>query len=301
MIQNAVDAYYTKNNATFPVKDTVILDISNVRANVKGQFTENGETIVNNTITLCEIDYDKIGIDALKYGRKQNGSQDVYVVSRKTGNVYYALGVKIGNDTYYSLSDDIKNILSYNSGKNTVNAPVILFEASATDWTNQNVNLTVKVPIRYTVSEVKINNSILVSQSSTSQGYYIYNVAQEGNYYVKVTYKDNSDVNQTTKEARYTVTNVDKEKPNIEFGNQIKVETENSIGYQEIKSVSDSLSGIKKVKYDYGEYTEDSHFQNGGIEVTDNIIYLKNKYDKVTVYVEDNAGNYQIKVLNVTI
>lgn len=303
MIQNAVDAYYTKNNATFPVKDTIILDISNVRANVKGQFTENGEKIANDTITLCEIDYSKIGIDSLKYGRKQDGSNDVYVLSRETGNVYYALGVKIGSDTYYSLTDDIKNILNYNSGKNTVNSPVILFEVSDIEWTNKNVDLIVKIPTRYTDTSIKVNNTTisLTPDTTSISGYNVYTISKVGNYHVNITYADNG----TIKEASYSVTNVDNKAPNIVFNdNQVKIETEEGIGYREITSATDDLSGIKQLKYDYGEYPEDEvkfHFQNGGVEVEDNIIYLKKEYNKVTVYVEDNAGNYRTYVLDVTI
>lgn len=303
MIQNAVDAYYTKNNAIFPVKDTVILDVSNVRANVKGQFIENGETIVNDTITLCEIDYSKIGIDSLKYGRKQNGNNDIYVLSRETGNVYYALGLEIGNDTYYSLTDDIKNILNYNSGKNTVNSPIILFEASDTEWTNKSVDLVVKIPTRYTVTSIKVNDttSSLEPDTTSISGYNVYNISESGNYHVNIEYKDNG----VDKKASYSITNVDNEAPKVLFDeNQVKIETEESIGYQVITSVTDTLSGIKQVKYDYGEYLKNEakiHFQNGGIEIKDDIIYLKKDYDKVTVYVEDNAGNYEMYVLNVTI
>ncbi len=285
MIQNAVDAYYTKNNATFPVKDAIVI------SNVNEQFREEVE---NNKITLYQIDYDKIGINSLKYGRNENGDYDAYVVSRKTGIVYYAMGIKIGDKTYYSLTDDIKNILNYNSGKNTVNSPVILFEASTTEWTNKDVVLNVKIPIKYTINETE--NSDLVFKTK-GLVYNEYLVNKSGNYILNIKYKDNND-NQ--KNAVYTVSNVDKTSPTIEFGEQVKIENGDIVSYQEITTLKDDLSGIKKVKYDYGE-CDKSHFQNAGIDVVDNLLYFKKDYDKITVYVEDNAGNSEIQILNLNI
>lgn len=314
MIQTAVDAYYTKNNATFPVNETVKLTVTDPTAFTQSQFTSNGDDISSNTIVMHEIDYKLIGIDSLKYGRKQEGTNDVYVLSKNSGKVYYAKGLKIGSNVYYTLTDDISNLLSYNSDKNTVNSPIVLFEPSETEWTFNDVTIKIKIPTTCeTINSVKVINDdkteTILTSSTEENGYYIYQATPIGNYSVEVNYKlKASDTDY--KIAKYSVTNVDKVSPNIvvDTSNKFTIKTDDIIGYMKVNSKSDNLSGIKTVKYDYGDFVTSynneyikTHFEVSGVELKDDIIFVKSGYDKITVYIEDNAGNFYAEVIDLNL
>ena len=313
MIQTAVDAYYTKNNATFPVNGTVQLNIIDPTTFTKSQFTTNGDDISSNSIVLYEIDYDLIKIDSLKYGRKQNGINDVYVLSKNSGKVYYAKGLEIGGNIYYTLTEDINNLLSYNRNKNTVNSPIVLFEPSTTEWTSSDVTIRIKVPtIIESINSVKIINEdgsqTLLTSQSEEDGYYIYQATPIGNYTAEVNYKlKASDLD--TKVAKYSVTNVDKLAPsiNVDITNKVKIDLDDYVGYLRISSNFDNLSGVKTIKYDFGDYinsyTKDkikTHFEVASIEAKDDAIFVKSGCDKITVYIEDNAGNFYAELIDTT-
>ena len=142
--------------------------------------------------------------------------------------------------------------------------------------------------------------------SSTVNGYYIYMATPVGNYRVEVKYKLKASDTEV-KTAKYSVRNVDKVSPNIEIdkGNKVKIKTEDITGYISVNSMSDNLSGIKTVKYDYGDFinlynNEDlkTHFEVTVVELKDDIIFIKSGYDKITVYIEDNAGNFYAEVID---
>ena len=313
MLQTAVDAYYTKNNATFPASNAIVLNLSNATSKVKGQFTTN-DSITNDAITLYEIDYALIGVDSLKYGRKQDGTNDVYAISRNSGKVYYAKGLKIGNDIYYTLTDDISNLLSYNSEKNTVNSPIVLFEPSQTDWTSNDVTIRIKIPtICEVVSSIKIINEdkteTTLNNYTEENGYRVYQATPVGNYSVEVSYKPKV-TDTELKVAKYNVTNVDKVSPTIQIDktNKVSMQVQDYLGYMKVTSTSDNLSGIKNIKYDYGDFVTSlnkeqikTHFETTGENLEDNTIFIKQGYDKITIYIEDNAGNFYAEVLDATI
>ena len=299
MMQTALDAYYTKNNATFPVKEAVVLTMNSSDTEMIKQFEGSFNEGVNTEATLYLLDYNELGITSLKYGKQQNSQKDVYAVSKISGKVYYLEGIKIGGKKYYTLTDDIENLLNYNSGKNTVNTPLILFEPNTTEWA-QSVNVIVKVPTNtYTNVSVVINDSTSVGKYSSDGGYAIYNTSGTGNYYISVNYTEK---NGEQKKAKYTVTNVDTEAPKITVGDKVKVTTGDSVGYMKITSKSDNLSGIKTLKYDYGDFSDvnkaKEHFINHGVEPKDDIILIKEKYDNITLYIEDNSGNFNVVLLD---
>ncbi len=91
------------------VKRTLL--VSELSADEKEQMSselEDGST----QIELYEIDFNILDIMDTLYGKKEKGEDDVYVVSYKTGNIYYLKGFKWGDVTYYTLTGKLKDLVS---------------------------------------------------------------------------------------------------------------------------------------------------------------------------------------------
>ena len=119
-IEQAVNSYIQSNPNDYPILNSVTIDVSTIGDANKVQFTNNGDTISNNQITLFEIDYNKINYGNLKYGTKKDGTNDVYLFSTVTNKVYYAKGFKVGNKAYYTLTDELKKKISYKTTESLV-------------------------------------------------------------------------------------------------------------------------------------------------------------------------------------
>ena len=109
-IQERVNAYLNENPNDYRILNNVVINVSNESEKNKTQFTSNGEEIISNTVSLYEIDYEKIGYDNLKYGNKSSGTNDIYVMSATTGKVYYAKGFKVWSETIYASTTDVVHI-----------------------------------------------------------------------------------------------------------------------------------------------------------------------------------------------
>lgn len=291
MLQDSVDSYRTNNEGEFPVSDFVVIDLS--LAN--DQFQANGEQIFDNKVTLSKIDYTKLEISNLTYGMGNLGEDDTYVVSNKTGRVYYAKGLKIGKVTYYTLTDELKNLLKYNSKSDEVlSKDAIIFEPSTLEWTNSTITITIKVPLKYKNINVTTGTTVINNDASDSS-YYIYKAQIDKNSDIKVKYFDIDNIQKT---SSYSVINIDKQKP------QISAEQINNSNTSKkcLKiNVIESQSGIKTIKYDIDKINNDDmgkiYFSNNGTEVKNNIIEVEKDLPYITLYVEDNAGNYDISLL----
>ena len=111
---------YKKNTEEYPINNSVSIDLSNVKDSSKFQFDK--ETKKGQTITLYEIDFSLLEKTDLINGNKKNNDQtDIYAVSEKTGIVYYLKGVKVSNLTYYTLTDDLKEIIGYDMSETSQN------------------------------------------------------------------------------------------------------------------------------------------------------------------------------------
>ncbi len=300
MVQDAVDSYYLQNEI-YPSINSVVLGVNSFTDSEKAQFIQNGETITNNQILLYQIDYSKINITDLKYGNLSLGETDIYVVSPKTGKVYYAKGIKIGNSRYFTSTDELKNLLNYNSGKNEqlVNDTVV-FVPSTTAWINTDSTVTVKVPV--TFNDVSITPNYLTS--TVSDGYTIYTISVTKNTNISVKYKLKSSDTEY-KEAKYIVSNVDKTSPSIQVGNQVlSNKTDNEKGYITNVIATDDLSKVKVMKYYNAKIEEPnlkSIIQQDGKNITNNTIPIEKGVSTITIYVEDNAGNYTYQYIDVII
>ena len=293
MVQECIDSYRTNNEGNFPTSDFVTIDLSNASIDVKKQFTDNGEEIIENKVYLSKIDYTKLELNSLNRGLGQT-SDDIYVLSTKSGIVYYAKGLKIGNITYYTLTDELKNLLSYNQKSNEVSTSnAIVFKVSTTDWINSGkVECSVKVPNNYSSKEPTFNGNIILDVQTSSEGEYIthkFNIDNNG--IIEIKYNDGKE----DKTASYTINNFDKDMPTVSIS---KISNSNPDKKSYKIEANDKTSGIKIIKYDIGNIIggniSDVYFNSNGIQLKDNVIQLDNDVSYITVYVEDNAGNRQI-------
>lgn len=302
MIQESVDSYKIKTNGEYPVNNSIVVNTEKLSENVlTNQFS--GENITDNTLILQEVDYTKIGITSLKYGYKKDGDGDVYAISTVTNKVYYVKGIKIGTNTYFTLTDDLRNMINYNLGTGSdLVQEGIIFTPTETEWTNADVNVVVKVPEAYSVNTFTANGNA-VTASPSQDGYSIYNVTGiTGRYSIKVAYTRNSQ----PKEATYNVDNVDKVNPTLvlkddnEDGktDQILMQDKDkntSYAYMSITSKTDDISGVKVVKYENENIPDPSveqYFETNGKVITNDVVPIAKDVQYITVYVEDNAGNW---------
>lgn len=298
MVQKCIDSYRTNNEGNFPTSDFVTIDLSNASIDVKKQFTDNGEEIIENKVYLSKIDYTKLELNSLNRGLGQT-SDDIYVLSTKSGIVYYAKGLKIGNITYYTLTYELKNLLSYNQKSNEVSiSNPIVFKVSTTDWINSGkVECSVKVPNNYSSKEPTFNGNIILDVQTSSEGEYIthkFNIDNNG--IIEIKYNDGKE----DKTASYTINNFDKDIPTVSIS---KISNSNPDKKSYKIDANDKTSGVKVIKYDIGNIANDNisnvYFYSNGIQVKDNIIQLDNDVSYITVYVEDKAGNSQVVAFEV--
>lgn len=298
MVQECIDSYRTNNEGNFPTSDFVTIDLSNASIDVKKQFTDNGEEIIENKVYLSKIDYTKLELNSLNRGLGQT-SDDIYVLSTKSGIVYYAKGLKIGNITYYTLTYELKNLLSYNQKSNEVSiSNPIVFKVSTTDWINSGkVECSVKVPNNYSSKEPTFNGNIILDVQTSSEGEYIthkFNIDNNG--IIEIKYNDGKE----DKTASYTINNFDKDIPTVSIS---KISNSNPDKKSYKIDANDKTSGVKVIKYDIGNIANDNisnvYFYSNGIQVKDNIIQLDNDVSYITVYVEDKAGNSQVVAFEV--
>lgn len=298
MVQECIDSYRTNNEGNFPTSDFVTIDLSNASIDVKKQFTDNGEEIIENKVYLSKIDYTKLELNSLNRGLGQT-SDDIYVLSTKSGIVYYAKGLKIGNITYYTLTYELKNLLSYNQKSNEVSiSNPIVFKVSTTDWINSGkVECSVKVPNNYSSKEPTFNGNIILDVQTSSEGEYIthkFNIDNNG--IIEIKYNDGKE----DKTASYTINNFDKDIPTVSIS---KISNSNPDKKSYKIDANDKTSGVKVIKYDIANIANDNisnvYFYSNGIQVKDNIIQLDNDVSYITVYVEDKAGNSQVVAFEV--
>lgn len=326
-LEQAIQAYTAKNNGEYPVTNSLVVDISLLDGTANSQFA--GENITSGKVILNEIDYTKIGNETLKYGTGKEGDNDIYGVSTKTGKVYYAKGLKIGDTVYFGMTDELKEILNYNTDKGVqVENSIAIFSPSQTDWTNENVDITVRIPEKYELTNMEIAGTTVPHDShTTDNGYAVYHVTgYPGNYDLKVYYrKSKQDI--TERVATYQVNNVDKNVPILQMS-AIQTSlppteaTPNLVGYLTIQNKKDDGSGLKYVKYEANSafaYETDSdsinvlneeqkknmkaHFETNGKKLSsaDTIIPVQKGDRQITIYAEDKAGNWVSRSVPITL
>lgn len=312
-LTQSVNSYANSNNGEYPVGNNIVVNISNIDSEYVSQFSD--EEIVGNTVALAEIDYEKIGYTTLKYGNGKDGENDVYAVSPLTGKVYYAKGLKIGTKVYYTLTSELENTLSYNTQSSNAknDTSLIVFSLSDTNWTKNTISLSIKVPNEYELVNILVNNTPYTNYETTTEGKNkVYKISRNGNFIVNVVCrKDGTSASQI--EAKCNITNYDNTPPTLTVDTNLvelnAQESEDLLGFLRISEKGDTQSGIKYIKYETnsifnGTLTDEqkgiisAHFENNGIPIYSDIIPIEKGTRQVTVYIEDNAGNWKVQSIN---
>lgn len=289
-IQESVNNYYTQND-TIPVLEKIYFHFDE-----KYKYEFNDEKVVDNTVELYKLDLSKIGNIETTYGKNAR-EDDVYAVSLDTNKIYYVAGLSIGNNIYYSLTDDLKEIIRYNDS--SLNDGII-FNKLINKWTNQNINVEVLIPNKYTYVEVSIEqdgNILLNIYDYTIIKNYNKFVVDKiyGNYNIKVKYLKNGE----EKITKFEVNNFDDSVPTYKLSNKKTFDNgKEKYSYIELIEVSDNLSGIAKLKYSKTSMQKDD-IKNKGIDIQNNIMEFDENTEFITLYIEDKAGNYVYEIIDV--
>lgn len=306
LVQEMVDEYVSEQNGEYPVRASFEVNLSNVTTNSITQF--DNEPKNSNSITLYEIDFSLMGKADLVYGTKKHGdAKDVYAVSQETGIVYYIKGVKVSKITYYTLTNDLKELIGYTENTNGITKDGIVFNTSNNAWTNQGISSTIKIPTTSGFTDITVylqkndGTATTVAVAETTNGYDVYQInAVAENYSVLVEYlKDSKYTSQT-----FSVTNYDNVAPTITVKETKDMVNDNSGVNQTYISLDiiDELSGIKVAKYETENIAHENakqYFTNNGLSVSNNTIIVPGEVQYVTVYVEDKAGNYTTRLVEV--
>lgn len=312
-IQQAVDSYVTKNEGEYPTVNSIVMDISKLDPTYQTQFTANQESVIDGKIILNEIDYQKIGITDLKYGNGKRGTNDIYAVSNQTGKVYYVMGVTISNYAYYTLTSDLAKLLKLNDNQIDDTDPVVIFTPNKIEWTNQEVKVSIKIPKIFSLLQIKVNGTEISITDPIEEGSYnVYNVSNAGNYSIDVTYRK-SESSTENSYAKYSVTNFDNVAPTFTLSDAKQMDGGNLSSYVNITSKVENGSGLKKIKYEYNGIYDSAvsdvdknsvkpHFENNGINLDTKatVIPITKGTRKLTVYMEDNAGNWSMQTMVLT-
>lgn len=298
-IQEVVD----EQNNTSSNRDYIMQQVElNILPNTPDEQFDGEDISEDNKLILKTLDLGKLKITNTVYGNL-NTTTDVYAVSEKTGKIYYVQGIDIDGQMYYSLTDSLRQRFNLVSPEGSLSS--IVFVPSVVGYSNKSINVTVKVPKTYTNIEITTsNNEIQIGTQTEKETTYEYMVNTNnvtGNYTVTVSYNNGT----KTLTSEYKVNGYDVISPvisEINDANYIYKETENSEIYyiNGIKATDDS--GIRKIKYEIGEISQDDakeYFAEDGKLVVDGKINITMTSKNYTIYAEDNAGNFSIKLLEV--
>lgn len=106
-VESLVEKYKFEHEE-YPVNDSKTFSLATINSTDKVQFI-NEPGYATNLVDFKVIDLYEAGVENITRGIKKNSNEnDVYVLSLTTGKVFYLNGEKIGDDTYYTLTDELK-------------------------------------------------------------------------------------------------------------------------------------------------------------------------------------------------
>ena len=294
-IKELVNNYMADNNGKLPSSSDVVVSTKSIsKEDLNTQFA--GETISEDTIFLNKIDMSMINPGTLQYGNgTDEKSDDIYCISKQTGKIYYIRGCKIGTKIYYTLNDELKKSIKYTESNN-VNDGIIFYDGNLDNGIKE---IDIKIPESYLDVELASTDVSFEYSSENQSGYNIYKTKSKENSIISVKYKVNNDSEK--KELKYNVEGVDNSGLTFSLSDvkkSINSSTQKEEKYITIENLSKKDNQIKMKKYSniYIDKTAaKDYFKNSGIDIKDNIISLDNSLGNMTVYVEDNSGNYHIE------
>ena len=289
-VEEIVNTYRLNNNGNFPSSKMIYLDSSKIKSNDLNEQFKDESIAEDKSIMLYKIDFSMLNPHELTYTDINSDSGDnIYCISPTTGRVYFVQGVKIAGKKYYTLTDDLKKSINYVEDNN-VNDGIIFLD----DYKG---NLKIKIPEKY--AEINItssNGEITVKQDSINE-YKMYNVSYTNESIITVSYEKDG----KSKELKYNVSEVSKDKPEFNIS-EIKTMVNSKTGkeekYVKLENVPNNVKIIKYANQAVPENKLRDYFKTGGIEIKkDDVIMIPGiqKYYCITVYIEDEFGNYNYK------
>ena len=287
-IQTAVDDYHYKYEK-YPSISEYTLDTTTIQSESLAQF--DGETITDNKITLKLLNMSLIGITDTEFGNGKD--KDIYLLSETTGKVYYLKGIAYKGVTYYTLTTELTDILDITSNLNVSTNDVkiydVIFSPSEVNYTNLPVIVQVKLPTTAVINSITVPEGKSVSEETIIGMYKVVTVNEttedkNGNYTITVSYEYEG----LAKIAEYSVTNFDNVAPTLTVS-----ETESGNIKTISVSVTETVSGVEKIRYSKEIIADKEYFKNYGIEIKNNQFKIESD-SYYTVYVEDKAGNSTI-------
>ena len=281
-VQNGVDEYYYRYGK-YPSGNEYVLDYTKLES--LNQFIE--EDIVDDVINFKIVDLSLIGIKSTEFGSGKG--KDIYVLSEKTGIVYYLEGIVYENKTYYTLTDELYDLANANNSDlvSTQDIKVynVIFSPSTTEYTNKPVTVKIKIPKIAVINSITTTNNKSVG-TETVEGLYkqiqINETSEDktGNYKITVNYTYRG----TPKISEYEVTNYDANLPTVTY-----TETVNGDLKTVNVTINSNNSKIKTIKYEREIVSNISYFKNYGKKITNNKFVI-DKDSYFTIYVETESG-----------
>ncbi len=270
-IQDATKSYYILNNA-LPKKESIAkLSKNDVLALVgatnqtafSNELTQNGDNTLDE---FYEVDISKLGIENTTKGLATNGSNDIYVVSYPSINIYYLKGVKANKTMYFSTI----NVVAYTKvNSNSIDTSEVstqivagmTVKKSNAKWSNK---LGFSLVSKLTTEEVFIEISGLEGSPVTKKINLVSEVEISFNSLAELNALNILDTNLTAQQIS---------------------DFENTAGTKQIKIIK-KLAGavVGEVKLDYTNY-------DSGIPTVSN--FILNNYENmnsINVSVADNVG-----------
>ena len=282
---------------------TYNINLSNASQDVKLQFVN--ENMVNSQVNLFEIDQnlEVLKNSDLTYGKKKIGDSqsekdlDTFLYSATTGRVYYAKGLELNGKLYYTMTDELAEKIDYDYiYENDTNSSNIIFTKTTDEWTNSSISCQIKVPKIYNNINVSVStDNKAVDYQNEGTAYYVYQIDVRQNCSIQVVYETSR--NEIVK-RNFDITNVDTTDPVLQVSNINSIfnsQTGTMNRNVQILEHYDNESGIKYLKYEKTEVPMDNikaYFLNNGILLDSDSITIPDDVENVTIYIEDNAGNY---------
>ena len=334
-VQDAVKVYYMENDffpttadSTEALSQKAIFEIVSNKVIFKQDLSVNNDYNENENLgSFYKIDLNILGVEQTVRGTQENREpDDVYVVSYPSMNVYYLAGVKAKNNTYYSLSTRLTDVVK------VVNAPPqytnteeqsaygVTVKKLKKTWTNT-LNMSIEAQMDSDEglyiklqggSENKIDtvagqNIFLLDNfneiySQNSNSYLNTNISDEDiknfnssvqdNKYLEII-KKNEDTGETIGTIKVNLSNYETTIPVKATDSVVESGEEyNTVTFK----VHDDVSGVREVRYEYlkkyDERTGLPVLYYAGVDTFDPS-YIKTRGKKAELY-EDGTVKIQI-------
>ncbi len=101
-------------NSKLPVTDKITISIP---VGYEAQFKDEPDLDGDGRIELKYVDYNKLNTEELVRGMQKNGTDFRYAMSEWTDRLYYLKGENIEGNIYYTLTNDLSELLDVSNVK----------------------------------------------------------------------------------------------------------------------------------------------------------------------------------------